>query len=144
MSSVPFHYVDLRAFCYVTEDAHRVEDALRLFLPAEFELDQTESEGHYGGRILVLSARVENSDSIAGVLERLGELPDEQRQRVRGELAERVNEDCNLFLSLDKQAAFGGDVRLGEGLTLRAKVESYPAKRERAIDAATEALDEVL
>jgi hypothetical protein len=29
-------------------------------------------------------------------------------------------------------------------LTLRAKVESYPAKRERAIDAATEALDEVL
>jgi len=144
MSSVPFHYVDLRAFCYVTEDAHRVEDALRLFLPAEFELDQTESEGHYGGRILVLSARVENSDSIAGVLERLGELPDEQRQRVRGELDERVNEDCNLFLSLDKQAAFGGDVRLGEGLTLRAKVESYPAKRERAIDAATEALDEVL
>jgi RNA binding exosome subunit len=144
MSSVPFHYVDLRAFCYVTEDAHRVEDALRLFLPAEFELDQTESEGHYGGRILVLSARVENSDSIAGVLERLGELPDEQRQRVRGELAERVDEDGNLFLSLDKQAAFGGDVRLGEGLTLRAKVESYPAKRERAIDAATEALDEVL
>jgi RNA binding exosome subunit len=144
MSSVPFHYVDLRAFCYVTEDAHRVEDALRLFLPEEFDLDQTESEGHYGGRILVLSARVEDGDAIEGVLERLGELPDEHRRRVRSELAERVDEDCNLFLSLDKQAAFGGDVRLGEGLTLRAKVESYPAKREHAIDAATEALDEVL
>ena len=95
MASVPFHYVDLRAFSYATEDDKRVEDALRLFLPEEFD-------------------------------------------RLGGELDERVDENCSFFVSLSKQAAFNGEVRLGDGLTLRGKVEAYPAKKEQAIDAVAE------
>ena len=68
MSSVPFHYVDLRAFCYATEDDKRVADALRTFLPEETELERAESEGFHGDRILVLSARLERADD--------GDLPD--------------------------------------------------------------------
>ena len=71
MSSVPFHYVDLRAFCYATEDEKRVEGALRTFLPEEFPVDRAESEGHHGDRIVVLSARVENADGIRHVLDRV-------------------------------------------------------------------------
>lgn len=138
MSSVPFHYVDLRAFSYATEDDRRVEDALRLFLPEEFEIDRVESEGHYGDRILVFSARVENTGGIRGVLDRLEELPEEELARVGTELGERVDEDCSFFLSLSKQAAFNGEVRLGDGLTVRGKVEAYPAKKAHAVDAVAE------
>jgi RNA binding exosome subunit len=138
MSSIPFHYVDLRAFCYVTEDRRRVEDALGLFLPEEFEIARTESAGHYGDRILVLSARVETATDLRVVLDALAELPGADCQRVLSELDERIDEDCSLFVSLDKQAAYGGDVRLGDGITLRAKVETYPAKRERAIETVAE------
>ena len=138
MSSVPFHYVDLRAFSYATEDDRRVEDALRFFLPKEFEIDRAESEGHYGDRILVFSARVENAGGIRGVLDRLDELPEEELERVGAELGERVNEDCSFFLSLSKQSAFNGEVRLGDGLTVRGKVEAYPAKKARAVDAVAE------
>jgi len=138
MSSVPFHYVDLRAFSYATEDDKRVEDALRLFLPEEFGIDRAESEGHHGDRILVLSARVENADGIRSVLDRLAELPEEELDRIGSELDERVDENCSFFLSLSKQAAFNGDVRLGEGLTIRGKVEAYPAKKQRAVDAVAE------
>jgi hypothetical protein len=138
MASVPLHYVDLRAFCYATEDDRRVEDALRTLLPEEFEVDRAESEGYHGDRILVLSARVETADEVRTVLERLGELPAGELDTVREELDKRIDENCSLFLTLDKQAAFGGEVRLGDGITLRAKVEAYPATHENAVENAVD------
>lgn len=143
MSSIPLHYIDLRAFCYVTEDEKRVEDALGTFLPEEFELERTESAGHYGDRILVYSARVENADEIRTVMDALAELPDAEFDEITDQLDERVNENCTFFLTLDKQAAFNGAVRTGDGITLRAKVEAYPAKKESAIDNVEETLEEL-
>jgi hypothetical protein len=143
MASVPFHYVDLRAFCYVTEDEERVEDALRTFLPEDFEIQRAESEGHYGDRILVLSARVENADDIRTVLDTVGDLADDELARIRSELDERVNENCSLYMTVDKQAAYGGEVALGDGITLRGKVEAYPAKKESAVENAREALEDL-
>ena len=143
MSSIPLHYIDLRAFCYVTEDDARVEDALRTFLPEDFELDRAESAGHYGDRILVLSARVENADDLRTVLDALGDLPDEESERITDELDERVNENTAFFLTLDKQAAFNGEVTTGDGITLRAKVEAYPAKKEAAVENIEDVLEDL-
>jgi RNA binding exosome subunit len=138
--AVPFHYVDLRAFCYATEDERRVEDALRTLLPEEHPIDRTESEGHHGDRILVLSARVENADEVRVVLEALSDLPD--FRRLSDQLEERIDENCAFYVYLDKQAAFEGRVERGEGITVRAKVEAYPAKKEKAVANAREALGE--
>jgi RNA binding exosome subunit len=140
-SGVPFHYLDLRAFCYATEDEKRVERALRTFLPEEFPIDRTESEGHHGDRIVVLSARVENADDVRHVLDRVTDLP--EFGRLLDELDQRINDNNAFFVRLDKQAAFDGRVELGEGLTLRGKVEAYPAKREQAVENASEALSEL-
>ncbi|MES3517965.1 MAG: RNA-binding protein [Natronomonas sp.] len=141
MSSVPFHYVDLRAFCYDTEDEKRVESALRTFLPEDVEIEREETEGHHGDRILVLSVRLERADEIRTVLSKLEALDD--YRRLRNELDDRIDDNCALFLQLDKQAAFGGEVELGDGLMLRAKVEVYPAKRQKAIDVAEDTLEEL-
>ncbi|MEY7849753.1 RNA-binding protein [Natrarchaeobius sp. A-rgal3] len=144
MPQIPLHYVDLRTFCYATEDEKRVEEALRTFLPDRdgedepFPIERVESEGHYGDRILVLSTRVENADDVRYVLSRLADLKD--FETLTDELDERVTENTELFLRLDKQAAFGGDVRLGEGITFRGKVEAYPAKKEQALENAEEVL----
>ncbi|WP_247009415.1 RNA-binding protein [Halorientalis litorea] len=139
MASVPFHYIDLRAFCYATEDEKRVEQALRTFLPEDHEVERTTSEGHHGDRIVVLSARIERADGMRHALSQVAEL---DGAHLRDELDERVDENCSLFLRLDKQAAFSGRTELGEGLTLRAKVEAYPATKEKAVENAREALDE--
>ena len=138
MASVPFHYVDLRAFSYATEDDRRVEHALRTLLPEDVELDRAETTGHLGDPILVLSARVERADEVRHVLSRLAAAED--FARIETELDDRVTDNCELFVRLDKQAALGGEVRLGDGITLRAKVEAYPAKREHAVENAREAL----
>jgi RNA binding exosome subunit len=139
MSNVPFHYVDLRTFCYATEDEKRVERALRTYLPADHEIDRQMTEGHHGDRIAVLSARLENADDVRHVLGRLVDLPDDDA--VLADLDDRVAEDCSLYLTLDKQAAFRGDVRRGDGITLRGKVEAYPAERESAVENAREAFE---
>ncbi|GAB3686037.1 RNA-binding protein [Salinarchaeum chitinilyticum] len=138
MASVPFHYVDLRTFVYATEHEQRVEDALRLFLPEDTELERQETTGHHGDRILVLSTRLESADDVRHVLSVVAESDD--FGTLESELDDRVTENCELFVSLDKQAAFGGEARLGDGMTLRAKVEAYPAKREAAVENAAEAL----
>ncbi|MEF8813191.1 MAG: RNA-binding protein [Halovenus sp.] len=143
MSGVPLHYIDLRAFCYATEDDKRVEAALRTLLPAEFELSVSESEGHFGDRILVFSARVESAEDMRAVLSRIGELPEEELARIRSELDQRVDENCSFFLTLSKQAAFNGEVTLGDGITVRAKVEAYPANQERAVENVADLLDEL-
>lgn len=143
MPQIPLHYVDLRTFCYATEDEKRVEEALRSFLPKvddePFEIERAESEGHYGDRILVLSARVETADEIRYVLSRLADL--ENFQTLLDELDDRVTENTELFLRLDKQAAFRDEIRLGDGITFRAKVEAYPAKKEKAVENARDVLE---
>ena len=139
MPSVPLHYVDLRAFCYATEDEERVERALMTYLPEDVELDRAVSEGHHGDRIVVLSARVERADEIRHVLDKLGELDDVDT--VVEELEERVDDDCAFYLTLDKQAAFSGEVRRGDGITVRTKVEAYPAKKHKAVENAREVFE---
>ncbi|MFQ3292960.1 MAG: RNA binding exosome subunit [Halobacteriales archaeon] len=137
MANVPFHYVDLRTFCYATEDEKRVEKALRTFLPEDYSIDRAENEGHHGDRIVVLSARVENADDVRYALGRLTELG--KIDRVIDELEERIDDKTSLFLRLDKQAAYMEDVELGTGITLRGKVEAYPATHPAAVENAREA-----
>jgi len=159
MPSVPVHYVDLRAFCYATEDEKRVEGALRTFVPGpdspggadgdggagsgsdeEFvELDREVTEGFHGDRILVLSVRLDRADQIRYALSKLAGARD--FDRLLAELDDRVDDNTAFFVGLDKQAAFRGEVRLGEGITFRAKVEAYPAKREKAVENARETLE---
>jgi RNA binding exosome subunit len=139
MSSVPFHYIDLRAFCYATEQERRVAEALGTYLPEDVEIERALSEGHHGDRIVVLSARVERADEMRHVLGRVADLAD--IETVIDELGDRVDENCAFFLTLDKQAAFNGRAERGDGITLRSKVEAYPARKESAVENAREALE---
>jgi RNA binding exosome subunit len=139
MGSIPLHYVDLRAFRYVTEDEDRVERTLRTFLAEEYPIDRVETEGHHGDRIVVLSARVDKADDMRAVLDRVR--GGDGIETVHDELDQRVTDDCELFLTFDKAAAYRGAVRLGDGIRFRAKVEAYPARRETAVENARAVLE---
>lgn len=141
MGSVPFHYIDLRTFCYATEDEQRVKRALRTLVPEEHDIDRQESKGHYGDRILIFSTRVETADEMRYVLGQLD--TGDVFGRIAAEIDDRVTENTELFIQLDKQAAFNGTVALGDGITVRAKIEAYPAKRAHAIENVTDAIEEL-
>lgn len=141
---VAFHYIDVQAFCYATEDEQRVERAMRTMLPDEYEIERQENTGYAGDRIVVLSARVENADDIRHLLTQLGRIDQADGTRLLEELDQRITENCELYLSLDKQAALSGVVKLGDGISIRGKVEAYPAKKESAVDNVEETLAELL
>lgn len=137
---VPFHYIDLRAFCFATEREDRVETALRLLLPEGYEIEREVTTGYHGDEIVVLSTRVENNDDMRVVfghvlgLDTLGDIV--------GELEDRVDEKCSFFLQLDKQAAYNGTVKRGRGIMLRAKIEAYPARKSTAVDVVKAGLEQ--
>jgi RNA binding exosome subunit len=141
MSSVPFHYIDLRAFSYATEQAARVEDAMETLLPEDTPIERTETEGHHGDRILVLSTRLERADEIRHVLSELSDMGGSEREQLVAELDERIDNNCSFFLTLSKQAAFDGRVERGDGITLRGKVEVYPAEKDRAVEEVRDAFE---
>ncbi|QGN07091.1 RNA-binding protein [Halorhabdus sp. CBA1104] len=141
MSTVPFHYVDLRTFCYATEDDARIEDALGTFLPEDAPIERAETEGHHGDRILILSTRLERADEIRHVLSQVDSLSETERGQFLDQLEDRIDENCSFFLTLDKQAAYNGTVKRGDGITLRGKVEAYPAEKDRAVANVREAFE---
>ena len=142
MAAVPLHYLELRAFCYATEDESKVREALETVGSSAMEFEREVTEGHYGDRIVILSTTIESTDEITSVLEGLTAVPG--FDRVITGLPEYVDEDCTFFLRLDKQRAFQGELRLGEGIHVRGKIEAYPAKREAAITNLREALLELV
>lgn len=141
VSAVPFHYIDLQAFCYATEDDKRVLDALQAILPADTTVERSESEGHHGDRIIVFASRLERADDIRYVLSKLSQIEDPDR--LRQELEQRIDDECAFYLQLDKQEAYQGNIRLGTGLLVRGKIEAYPAKREIALSVVNEFIDEL-
>ena len=136
------HRVTFRAFVASTEDDGKVREALSLFVPPE-SISETSVAGHFGNEILILTSTLRKREGLK-FFDRLREaLPEGEMKRLRREADLRVDDDCNLHFRLDKQAAYQGEVRLadsGDAISVCAHLESYPARRERALKVAGELL----
>lgn len=141
-----YHWLRLRAVAHPTEDAAKVEAALRFasgldeaaFAAARKD---TPMDTHHGLTLHVLEATVDRSRGIRDVLERVFALPG-ALERLRATAEARVDDDGILYLRLDKQAAAQGRLELMDGedaVQVRLKLETYPATREAAL-AAVQAL----
>ncbi|MGC9515264.1 RNA-binding domain-containing protein [Methanocrinis sp.] len=136
------HRVTFRAFVASTEDDGKVREALSLFVPPE-SVSKTGVVGHFGNEILILTSTLKKREGLK-FFDRLREgLPEGEMKRLRREVELRVDDDCNLHFRLDKQAARRGEVRLsdsGDAISVCAHLESYPARRERALKVAGDLL----
>lgn len=136
------HRVTFRAFVASTEDDGKVREALSLFVPKE-SISKTSVSGHHGNEILILTAALKKREGhkFFDLLRR--SLPEGEMERLRREVEVRVDDGCRLHLRLDKQAAYRGGVRLvdsGDAISVQAHLESYPARRERAVKVAGDLL----
>jgi RNA binding exosome subunit len=139
------HYILYRTQSHATEDVSRVREALGHVLPEETPVDAIETEGYFGNPITILTARLEKKSAVAfmGFLKQ--RLPEADLKALMGELPERVDEDCFFHLRLSKQDAFLGDVRITyaeDAISLRGKLEAYPAKQATCIRQIREYFDE--
>ena len=129
----PFHYVRLTTFCYATEYKDRVRKALSFIAygsPDATGVEEETIEGQFGDDILVMHIRLERSRDIRALSRRVLPLlsPDDVELK--------VDDKWFFHLRFDKEAAFRGNLDLSEGanvVTLKGKIQVYPANRERAV-----------
>jgi hypothetical protein len=129
----PFHYVRLTTFCYATEISDRVREALSFIAYGNTNHDEIEEEvieGQFGDDIIVMHVRLERSRDIRALSRRMLLLlsPDD--------VEPKVDDKWFFHLRFDKEAAFRGNLDLSKGanvITLKGKIQVYPASRERAV-----------
>jgi RNA binding exosome subunit len=132
--------VHFRVFCHATEDEDKVAQALKLASGLE-DITREVTEGYHGNPIIILEAFVKEKRRSKDLFSKLSEV---DLQEILVSLDRRMDDDCNLYLRLDKQEAYLGNLKMttsDDAIAIRAKVESYPKKRENAMKSATELLE---
>ena len=131
---VTFHYIEFKAFCQATEDPDKVVQAMVNLAGEDIELDREDAEGYYGNPIQIIEGKIDRNREMDAVFDRL---PDWMLESLLDSLGRRLDERCNFYFRLDKQKAYDEEFELSEGsntIRVRARVESYPAKREKALE----------
>jgi RNA-binding protein len=135
-----YHWLKLRCVAHPTEDTAKVLAALRFVSGLDEPrlagaLKDAAMESHHGLVQHVYEATLDRSRELRDLLDRVLALP-EALQRLQATLEARTDEEGVLYLRLDKQAAFLGELRLTDGedaIQLRLKLETYPATRAAAL-----------
>lgn len=139
---VTFHYIEFKTYCHATEDKEKVRSALFNIIGQEIELEENEAEGYYGNPILIMSGKIDINTEMDDFLSRLN---DDIIEELLMTLENRIDERCNFYFRLDKEKAYDEELKLSSGsntIKVRARVESYPAKRDNAIKKMREYLQE--
>jgi RNA-binding protein len=115
-SKYPLAYVEIRVFSHATEDLTKVETAVRNTLPDALAQETTFSKsncvGHYGNPIVLVEVKLANKALLFSALEKIGSaLSSLDKEQLAEDMKLHI-EKHNMFLRLDKQSAFLGNLRL--------------------------------
>ena len=131
-----FHWMKVKAVCYATEDEDLIHDVMVDLIGSDDEelFDVDISEGLHGNPITVIDANLSHNKEYERLFRNIGEGP---LKIVLDEIEQRVDDDCVLYLRLDKQKAVQGVYEIshsGDVISITAKVVAHPAKKEIAVE----------
>lgn len=128
-----FHTLEIEAFSYPTEDIDKVEKSFQI-TGFEPKVSDTSTED-----MKILKAKEERHGKITDFVELLKqEMDEDELEEICRTLEDRVDEEGNFFIRLDKQEALDEEYVLSEGsdIQVRLKISSFPSSREKAIEKA--------
>ncbi|MFW5907136.1 MAG: RNA-binding domain-containing protein [Candidatus Natronoplasma sp.] len=131
---VTFHYIEFKTHCHATESLEKVKEAVENLVGQEIEMESSEAEGYYGNPIKILEGKISRNREMDGFFE---QLPEKFKAELLKDLKRRVDERCNFFFRVDKGSAYQDELVLTDGgnsIRVRARVESYPSRKETAIE----------
>ncbi len=130
--------IEARVFSRATEIPERVRTALLTLFPEGIRehviLIEDETEGHHKNPIHVFSATLDYpyTDETSRFI--FSQLTEDDVTSILGTFALRVDEDCNFFLRIDKQAAYLGHIeiaRVPDVISLQLFIRKLPRCREQ-------------
>lgn len=132
----PIAYVDLRFSAHATEDLDKVKKAVFNLFPEdrreELNFRVTVAKGHHGNPITFSETRIKDRGLIETFIETISTgLSELDKETILREFHLFV-EKCNLYLRLDKQAAFQGEVKLHNADPIHIRVH-FTRRNEKSI-----------
>ncbi len=120
--------LEVNALIHATEDAKKVQRAIKELLPPHLRevptLKEKDLEGHYGNPITLINFTLEKSEWATATLENIiHRFSDPTMRSLASNLNQYLDNKGNLFLRLDKQAAFSGKLRLRQDDAIRIKIK---------------------
>lgn len=131
MASV-FHWIKVKAICYATEDEDLLCDVMSNLTGVE-ELDIDISEGLHNNPLIVIDVNLSKNKEYVRLFENLGSTVIE---RILDGIESRVDDDCLMYVRLDKQRAVCGEYEIchgGDVISITAKIMAFPARKDVAI-----------
>lgn len=133
--------IEARAYSRATEIEERVVSAVLNLIPESLRNDQpvliTKTEGQSGDRILVVELIEERRKMCGLILDHLfSRFSDSDRLWIMSSIEQRLDDQCTLFLRIDKQAAYLGRIESASGpdvISVQIHLRDYPrCERARA------------
>lgn len=128
---VAFHWIRVQTFCYATEDRELLEEVMCSLVDPE-SMSEDISEGEHGNVTVIIESRLTKQREFT---ELFSKFPAEILDYIVDDIDNRVDEDCILYLRLDKQKAVQGVYEVahhGDVIAITGKVQAHPAKPEVA------------
>lgn len=129
--------MDISSSIHATEDPGKVIAACRNVLPADYAdeitFERRDLLGHYRNPITLLRARIKQKQVLEAFIENLaGSLSDVEKQLLSSDVSRRIDDKGALYLRLDKQEAFQGQMKLGNMDPIRITLKL--ARRRKSLE----------
>lgn len=141
-SKVAITFVEARVFSHATEDWNKVQKAMENLVTQDFlqgsDVERQDLQGYYGNPITLLKVRSHEHQQSLGVIRRIfSSLTPIDRNHLLDSFRDQMDENRSLYVRFDKQAAFLGNLRLGEEDVIRLQIKlSLPKKKTGEIEEA--------
>ena len=137
-SVVPISYIDVRVFAHATEESQKVLEAARNTMPTEsadtVTFKETALTGHHGNPITLFEARIKNRKLAQAFLGKLASgLSMVDKEALNSEIAQHL-ENGNLYIRLDKQSAYLGELRLNSTDPIHLRMHFRKPSAEEVIE----------
>jgi len=136
-SKIPIAYIEMRVFAHATEDLDKVLTAAHNVLPIESAstavFKKTDLTGHHGNPITLFEARIKSRKVAQAFLEKLASgLSIMDKEMLGSEIVQHL-EKGNLYIRLDKQSAYLGELKLGSTDTIHLRMHFLKPSAEDVI-----------
>ena len=136
--NIPIAFIDIRVFVHATEDHEKVTAAIHNILPTEFidsvTFKKTNLSGHYGNPVVLLKTRIKERRIVLATFEKLSSsLSIFEKDRLNSEIMQHL-EKGNLYIRLDKQAAYHNEFKLNRIDPIHFRVHFRRHSPEAVID----------
>jgi RNA binding exosome subunit len=136
--SLPISYVDISLFAHATENEDKALDAVRHILPQtqvnNIIFKKSSLSGHHGNPITLFESKIKNKDIVKAVVENLAlNLKALDKETLLNKIGLHV-EKGNLYIRLDKQAAFENEFQVTSADPIRVRLRFKRNKLEDIVE----------